>query len=72
MGEMAAAFVVCREGQAITEHELRSFCRQRPPAHWVPSTIRFVTALPRSGSGKILRQDVVRIARSTDVAVDVE
>jgi fatty-acyl-CoA synthase len=27
MGEMAAAFVVCPEGRAITEHELRSFCR---------------------------------------------
>ncbi len=68
MGETAVAFVVCRHGQAITERELRSFCRQRLPAHCVPSTIRFVTALPRGGAGKLLRQNLVRMALSPDLA----
>jgi acyl-CoA synthetase (AMP-forming)/AMP-acid ligase II len=68
MGETAVAFVVCRQGQAITERELRSFCRQRLPPHCVPSTIRFVTALPRGGSGKLSRQKLVRMALSPDLA----
>ncbi len=59
-GETAAAFVVRREGQAVTERELRAFCRLRLPAHCVPSAIRFVPALPRSGSGKVLKQSLMR------------
>ncbi len=68
MGETAVAFVVCRQGEAISEPELRAFCRQRLPAYCVPSRIRFVPALQRSGSGKILRHDLARIARSADFA----
>ena len=68
MGEAAVAFVVCRPGQMVTDRELRSFCRERLPAHCVPRTIRFVTALPRGGSGKLLRQELVRMALSSDPA----
>jgi acyl-coenzyme A synthetase/AMP-(fatty) acid ligase len=64
MGETPAAFVVRRPGHALTDRELRVFCRQRLPAHCVPSTIRFVLALPRTGAGKLSRQNLVRIALS--------
>jgi acyl-CoA synthetase (AMP-forming)/AMP-acid ligase II len=61
-GETPAAFVVCREGQALTDRELRAFCRGHLPAHCVPSTVQFLAALPRSGSGKVLKQNLVHQA----------
>jgi acyl-CoA synthetase (AMP-forming)/AMP-acid ligase II len=57
-GEAAAAFVVRREGSAVSEVELRRFCRQLLPAFKVPGTITFVDALPRNQAGKLLRAEV--------------
>jgi long-chain acyl-CoA synthetase len=65
-GEAPAAFLVCREGHPTTDRELRAFCRQRLPAHCVPTTIRFVAALPRRRSGKVLKQDLVRAWREQE------
>jgi O-succinylbenzoic acid--CoA ligase len=54
-GEAVAAVVVLRPGTDATEDELRAHCRERLAPFKVPKTITFVTALPRSASGKLLR-----------------
>jgi acyl-CoA synthetase (AMP-forming)/AMP-acid ligase II len=64
MGEVPIAFVVCRHGEAVGDRELRAFSRRRLPSHCVPAGIRFVTALPRGGAGKLKRQALSRMARS--------
>ena len=61
-GETPAVFVVLRGGQALTDGELRAFCRAHLPAYCVPTTIRFLSALPRCGSGKVLKQHLARAA----------
>jgi acyl-CoA synthetase (AMP-forming)/AMP-acid ligase II len=57
-GEAAAAFVVRRQGSAVSEVELRRFCRQLLPAFMVPGAIAFVDALPRNQAGKLLRAEI--------------
>jgi acyl-CoA synthetase (AMP-forming)/AMP-acid ligase II len=54
-GEVASAFVVLRRGRAVSESEIKKFCRSRMPLYRVPATIRFLDALPRNPAGKLLR-----------------
>ncbi len=55
MGEVPAAFVVLRPGNAPDVDELKRFCRERLPAYKVPVRFTFVESLPRNESGKLLR-----------------
>ncbi len=57
-GEVAAAWVVGREGAHPTEDDLRRFCREQLPPWMVPTTFRFVTSLPRNEAGKLLRSEL--------------
>jgi acyl-CoA synthetase (AMP-forming)/AMP-acid ligase II len=62
-GEVAVAFVVARPGTSVDAHAVRHFCRQRLPAHKVPSHVEVVDALPRHASGKPLRAELAVRAR---------
>lgn len=55
-GEVVKAWVVLRAGQAASESELRSFCRDRLAPYKVPSRIDFRTELPKTMVGKVLRR----------------
>lgn len=55
-GEAIAATVVLRPGHGADEADLQAFCRQQLAAYKVPKSIRFVDALPRTGSGKIAKR----------------
>jgi long-chain acyl-CoA synthetase len=55
-GEVVKAIVV-PEGAALTEQELRRFCRARLAGYKVPRSVEFRREpLPRSALGKVLRQ----------------
>ncbi|MGH7322829.1 MAG: acyl-CoA synthetase [Candidatus Rokuibacteriota bacterium] len=55
-GEVPIAFVVCREGAAATDGELRQFCLARLAKYKVPRAVEFIDALPRNPSGKVLKR----------------
>ncbi len=57
-GEVPVAFVVLKPDVAVTAKELRAFCRERLAAHKVPKQIHFRDALPKGGTGKILKAEV--------------
>ncbi|GAC1672521.1 MAG: AMP-binding protein [Candidatus Limnocylindrales bacterium] len=57
-GEVPVAIVVLKPGGVVTATELRAFCRQRLAAHKVPRDIQFRDALPKGGTGKILKADL--------------
>jgi o-succinylbenzoate---CoA ligase len=57
-GEAVTARVVLRDGAAATEAELRAWARERLAAFKVPKAIAAVEALPRTGSGKLLRREL--------------
>jgi O-succinylbenzoic acid--CoA ligase len=57
-GEAVTARVVLRDGPVATEAELRAWARERLAAFKVPKAIAAVEALPRTGSGKLLRREL--------------
>ncbi len=60
-GEIPCAFVVLRQGFAPSDaldKELREFVADRLARHKQPREVRFVDAVPRTPSGKILRREL--------------
>ena len=55
-GEAVKAFVVRKDGHAVTESELIDHCRQSLARFKVPAAIEFRTELPRTIIGKVLRR----------------
>ncbi len=58
-GEVAKAFVVLKEGESLTEEELRVWCKQEMRAYMVPKSVQFKDELPKTMVGKILRRVLV-------------
>ena len=57
-GEAVVASVVVREGATVGPEELRAFCSQRLAGYKVPKAFEFVSGLPRSQTGKLLRREL--------------
>jgi long-chain acyl-CoA synthetase len=55
-GEAVKAWVVVRAGQAVTEEELRDFCRRQLAPYKVPARVEFRAELPKTMVGKVLRR----------------
>jgi long-chain acyl-CoA synthetase len=60
-GEAAHAFVVLRSQQNSSEVELVSYCREHLAAYKVPKRIHFVSELPRTSTGKLMRRALADI-----------
>jgi len=58
MGEDVLAFVVLRDGETATADEVMAFCQTRLARYKCPKQVRFVSALPKSPIGKILRKEL--------------
>ncbi|MDH3223643.1 MAG: AMP-binding protein, partial [Gemmatimonadota bacterium] len=71
LGEALCAFVVCVEGGVVTGSELRDWSRESLAEYKLPDRIRFVEALPMTGSGKIWRHELARLAL-VDQASDLD
>jgi fatty-acyl-CoA synthase len=54
-GQVLAAHLVLREGQAVTRAQLRSWCRGRLAPFQVPRQFLIHDALPRNASGKVVK-----------------
>ncbi|MBZ2187556.1 long-chain fatty acid--CoA ligase [Alcanivorax sp. JB21] len=54
-GEAVHAVVVLRPGAAVTEQALCDFCRAALAGYKVPKSVAFVSELPLSGPGKVLK-----------------
>ncbi|MCC4116891.1 AMP-binding protein [Aromatoleum toluclasticum] len=52
-GEELCAWVIVREGQTLTEAEVRDFCQGQIAHYKVPRYIRFVDSFPMTVTGKI-------------------
>ncbi|HTV58341.1 MAG TPA: long-chain-fatty-acid--CoA ligase [Verrucomicrobiae bacterium] len=57
-GEVPKALVVLKPGAAATEAELSEFCRSRLAHYKCPRSFEFVSSLPKTGTGKILKRDI--------------
>lgn len=52
-GETAAAWIIVKEGQMLTEEEIRAFCKGKISHHKIPHYLFFVDHYPMTASGKI-------------------
>ncbi len=59
-GETVKAWIVLKEGETLTEDEIRDFTREKLAKYKVPSHIEFRDELPKTTVGKILRRELVR------------
>ncbi len=57
-GEVPVAVVVLKPDMAATAKDLRAWCRERLAANKVPREIHFRDALPKGGTGKILKAEL--------------
>jgi fatty-acyl-CoA synthase len=57
-GEAPKALVVLKPGAQTSEQELLEFCRSRIAHYKAPHSIEFMSALPKTGTGKILKKDL--------------
>jgi fatty-acyl-CoA synthase len=57
-GEVPKALVVLKPNAAVTESELIAFCRSRLAHYKCPRSFEFVTSLPKTATGKILKKDL--------------
>jgi acyl-CoA synthetase (AMP-forming)/AMP-acid ligase II len=53
LGHWIKAFVARRDEEAVTSEDLISFCSAKMPRYMVPKVIEFMTALPKTPSGKV-------------------
>lgn len=59
-GEAVKAWVVVKEGETLTEDEVRAWCKERLAGYKVPQQVEFMNELPKTTVGKILRRELVR------------
>ena len=58
--ENVIAWVVKGEGQKISKERILNICRENLTAYKIPQEIIFITQIPRTGVGKVLRRELVR------------
>jgi fatty-acyl-CoA synthase len=55
-GQRLRSFIVVRPGAALTEQEVKDYVKGRLARFKVPRDVRFVGALPRNPTGKVLKR----------------
>ena len=55
-GQRLRSFVTVRAGATLTETEVKDYVRQRLARFKIPRDVRFVDALPRNPTGKVMRR----------------
>jgi fatty-acyl-CoA synthase len=65
-GQRLKAFVVVREGDTLTEDEVKEYVRENLARYKVPREVAFVDSLPRNQTGKVLKRELVE--RETEQA----
>lgn len=57
-GEVPKAFIVVREGETLSEKEVRDFCKQNLAAYKLPKHIEFRDSLPKNATQKIMKREL--------------
>ena len=55
-GEIPAAYVVLKQGQEATAHDIQAFVAEKVASYKQIRKVTFTDAIPKSASGKILRR----------------
>jgi long-chain acyl-CoA synthetase len=55
-GEVPKGFVVLKDGENASEHEVLQYLREKLASYKIPKYIEFRTALPKNTTGKVLKR----------------
>jgi fatty-acyl-CoA synthase len=58
-GQRLKAFVVLREGQMLSEDEIKAYVKDNLANYKVPREVVFLSELPRNATGKVLKRELV-------------
>jgi len=67
-GEEIVAYVVPRDGAALSEDEIRAHCAKTLPDYRMPKAFYFIDALPKNDRGKVRRPDLREMWESEHAA----
>ncbi|KAD7117740.1 hypothetical protein E3N88_05008 [Mikania micrantha] len=68
-GESPCAFVVLRKtAEHVTETEILAYCMKNLPKFMVPKKVEFVNDLPKTGTGKILKMELRKVAKTLKIS----
>ncbi|NLO39339.1 MAG: AMP-binding protein [Ruminiclostridium sp.] len=54
-GEVIMACIIVKDGEELTEEEVKEYCRSRMAKHKTPRYVDFVTEFPMNAAGKIMK-----------------
>lgn len=57
-GERVHAFVVCAEGEGVSETDVLTACRNKLSRFKVPRGVSFIDQLPKNATGKLLKREL--------------
>ena len=57
-GEAVLAFIVPKAGAELDADKVINFCRDRIAGYKIPRRIEFTDALPRNGTGKVMKTEL--------------
>jgi fatty-acyl-CoA synthase len=63
-GEVVTAFIVPEEGPALSDGEVKKYCREKLGSYKVPKNIYFVSQMPKTHVGKIDKKLLKEMARN--------
>jgi len=63
-GETVKAYIVLKEGETVTEEEIKEFCRERMSKYKVPTQVECRDELPKTMVGKVLRRVLIEEEKS--------
>src|SRR5690606_29914333 len=65
LGEVPKAYIVVKEGAALTEADVISHCSSNLAKYKIPMEIEFLDELPRNASGKVLKHTLRSSVQTT-------
>jgi fatty-acyl-CoA synthase len=57
-GQRLRAFVVVRDGEQLTEDEVKGYVKDNLASYKTPRDVVFVDELPRNSTGKVLKREL--------------
>ncbi|KAL8240424.1 hypothetical protein R6Q59_013779 [Mikania micrantha] len=67
-GESPCAFVVLKTNETTTEAEIMAYCQEKMSKFMVPKKVEFVKELPKTGTGKVLKVELRKIAKTLKIS----
>ncbi|KAF5762551.1 putative AMP-dependent synthetase/ligase, AMP-binding, AMP-binding enzyme domain-containing protein [Helianthus annuus] len=69
-GESPCAFVVLKQTGDVNETEILAYCTKNMPKFMVPKKVEFVTKLPKTGTGKVLKEELRKVAKTLGLSTN--